>query len=264
MPNSYESLNIETPENVSFGYEVAGIGSRFLAALVDRTIVLVFQGVVLLGVIMMMQMLDFDLVEADDRLLMWTLALISLVLFALNWGYYIFFELLWNGQSPGKRWVGLRVIQSDGAPVNLAASAIRNILRIIDTLPAFYGLGVVTMFIDSRSRRLGDLAARTVVVHDQAAITLDSLKAEALPLTSKAEPGDQPDLPVHMLTPADYHMAEEFLRRRAELVNRKQIAAQIALALLQRMKLPADFFQDLQAEKIIETIVAASRKAVSE
>src|SRR5215510_11634669 len=98
--------------------------------------------------------------------------------FVLFWGYYIFFEMLWNGQTPGKRWVGLRVIRTDGTPITLSESFIRNLTRLVDFLPAAYGIGIISMFLDKQSRRLGDLAAGTLVVHDRAPISIQSLSVK--------------------------------------------------------------------------------------
>src|SRR5262249_1027168 len=149
-----ELLSIDTPENVAFGYTVAGIGSRFLAALVDTIIIVTLQIIVLLVSGFALNRLDLI-----DALGAWLAAIFGLIAFLMFWGYYIFFEMLWNGQSPGKRWAGLRVIRVDGTPVTLAESIIRNLVRIIDFLPIGYGLGIVTMFVNDQARRLGDMAA---------------------------------------------------------------------------------------------------------
>jgi uncharacterized RDD family membrane protein YckC len=93
------------------------------------------------------------------------------------WGYYILFETMWEGQSPGKRALGVRVLKTSGMPIGFLDAVIRNLVRIVDFLPFFYGVGVVTMFISPQSRRLGDLAAGTLVVRERVAITLDSLQA---------------------------------------------------------------------------------------
>jgi hypothetical protein len=106
------------------------------------------------------------------------LAVYALIAFGFLWGYYIFFETLWDGQTPGKRRARLRVIRSDGLPIGFAEAAIRNLVRMVDFLPAYYGVGVVAMFVDGRSRRLGDLAAGTLVVRDKGMITLESLEKE--------------------------------------------------------------------------------------
>lgn len=182
-----EFLNIDTPENVVFGYEVVGIGSRFLAALIDTTII----GLLLLAtnaILILVFVGGFnDLSSASS----FVLAVLSLLSFAFFWGYYIFFEMTWNGSLPGKRQVGIRVIRADGTPITLAESVIRNLVRLVDFLPGAYGLGLVTMFIDSKARRLGDLAANTLVVRVQTAVSLESLAKAATasnPVVSAAPP----------------------------------------------------------------------------
>src|SRR3990172_8596477 len=128
-PDDY--LSIATPENVAFQYEVAGIGSRFLAAIVDTLIILALQFVVFIPIGAFLntavgRSLIGDVAQA------WLIALAGLIAFALFWCYYVFFELLWNGQSPGKRWIGLRVIKSDGTPISFLDSLVRNLVRLVD------------------------------------------------------------------------------------------------------------------------------------
>jgi uncharacterized RDD family membrane protein YckC len=254
-------LNIDTPENVAFGYDVAGIGSRFLAALVDSLIIAILLVVVFVTGALLTNML-FD--NLDNSATGWIVALMGLVAFAFLWGYYIFFELLWNGQSPGKRWVGLRVIKTDGTPITLSESIIRNLVRLIDFLPAYYGLGVVVMFINDQARRLGDLAAGTLVVRDKVKVTLESLGQQA----SRPFPGPPPlaasdsDLAVERLTEADIRMAEDFLRRSYELANQDQLGRQILRALHKRMDTPTDFIIR-NPGRDINQIVRAWRKHAS-
>jgi len=85
--------------------------------------------------------------------------------FLVFWGYPILFEMLWDGQTPGKRALELRVIAEDGAPVGWLASIVRNLLRTVDGMPVGYGLGLVASYVDPWGRRLGDMVARTMVVH---------------------------------------------------------------------------------------------------
>jgi uncharacterized RDD family membrane protein YckC len=267
-PDDY--LSISTPENVAFGYDVAGIGSRFLAAVVDTLIILVLQVVVNLTLLALVLSLFRDRLDFDSPAVGWLIAAFGLIAFAFFWGYYIFFEMLWNGQSPGKRWAGLRVIRTDGTPITLAESIVRNLVRIVDFLPAYYGVGVVTMFVNGQSRRLGDLAAGTLVVRDRATVTLESLAARpAAPLApalpSAADPAS-PSLttpatgwPVERLTSHDLEMAEDFLRRRAQLSNRAALAQRIVQALLKQMNVPPGPLDERQAESVIAEIVQASR-----
>ena len=256
-----EIIHIDTPENVAFGYEVAGIGTRFVAAIVDRAIVFVLQFVILVGMLMLQQNSGADLESIENRLLVWLVGFIVLVMFLLNWGYYIFFELLWNGQSPGKRLVGLRVIGKNGAPIGLPESAIRNLVRIVDSLPTLYGVGIVSMFIDTKSRRLGDLAAGTLVVYDKGTISLESLRAAPLAKAARPILSPLPELPVQRLKSSDLYMAEEFLRRRESLVHRRDLAVRIARSLFERMDMPDHPIQPIDAEPFIEQIVMACRAA---
>jgi uncharacterized RDD family membrane protein YckC len=255
-----ETLRIDTPENVIFGYRVAGIGSRFLAALVDSTLIVVLQFVVNIGVFLVARYLFNFSLGGDETGFAWLLAAFGLVAFAFLWGYYIFFEMIWNGQSPGKRWVGLRVMRLDGTPITLSESIIRNLVRLVDFLPAYYGVGVVAMFISSQARRLGDLAAGTVVVHDRAAVTLESLAAAPARLAPGLSPiANAGHWPVERLTSRDVEVAEDFLRRRETLANRSALARRIAQALLARMGADPALAEQAPGEALIQEILEARR-----
>ena len=232
-----ETLNIDTPENVAFGYTVAGIGSRFLAALVDTTIIVLLQ-LIVIGTSAFILRAAKLMSELDA----WAAAIFGLISFLLFWGYYIFFEMLWNGQSPGKRWAGLRVIRLDGTPVTLAESIIRNLVRLIDFMPIGYGIGIVTMFANDQARRLGDMAAGSLVVHDGGEISIQSIAAHghlAIPVNL---PGLSPGLPLERLQQQDIQMIEDFLARRAQLANTALLANQILKSMYARMDAepPAD------------------------
>lgn len=255
-----DQLKIDTPENVTFGYRVAGIGSRFLAALVDSILIvaLIVLTYFLLWLFILIleqtNVLRLARLFGDERqIIAWLGVGAGLLAFGFFWGYYILFELLWNGQSPGKRWVGLRVIRTDGAPITLVESIVRNLVRLIDFLPAYYGIGVVTMFVHSQSRRLGDLAAGTIVVHDRAAISLESLGLKITTPTTVPTHGVM--LPVERLTHQDLSLAEEFVQRREQLANRATVAMQVALALARKMNLPDEALDSGQAEAFILEVV---------
>lgn len=228
-----EMLSIETPENVAFGYNVAGIGSRFLAALIDTAVIVMLELTVFF-----VSSLAMSVSAIADTLGVWAAAILGLLSFAIFWGYYIFFEMLWNGQSLGKRLVGLRVIRLDGTPVTLAESVIRNLVRLIDFLPFGYGIGVVTMFINSQARRLGDLAAGSLVVHDGGEISVQSIAArQTIPLLNSL--ADQvvldPSLPLERIEQQDVQILEDFLSRRHQLANAQPLAAQILKRLYTKM-----------------------------
>ena len=98
---------------------------------------------------------------------------LGLIGFLFQYGYFIFFEVIWSGQTPGKRIVRLRVVRSNGLPIAAGEAMIRNVVRIVDSIPVGYGVGLVAMFADGQSRRLGDIAAGTLVIREQASVTLD-------------------------------------------------------------------------------------------
>jgi uncharacterized RDD family membrane protein YckC len=143
-----------TTERVPFTYRVAGLGSRFLAWLVDLGLIVLLGCMgVWIGVVLETGRTGVGL------------AAVELWFFVLSWGYFLVFEWLWLGQTPGKRVVGIRVIQSQGTSVTGFQSAVRNIVRVVDALPFFYGVGFLVAACNREQRRLGDFAADTLVVH---------------------------------------------------------------------------------------------------
>ncbi|HKW77788.1 MAG TPA: RDD family protein [Candidatus Limnocylindria bacterium] len=149
-------LEVETPDHVVLRYDLAGGGNRGFAALVDFVIAtLIFAGAVW-GMTQLTERLDF--------LGFQLIGLVTLLAFAIAWAYFVLLEWLWQGQTVGKRMYGLRVIRDDGAPAGFVAVLIRNLLRTVDFLPGFYGLGLLMIIVTSRNQRLGDLAAGTYVV----------------------------------------------------------------------------------------------------
>ena len=263
MTDSNDLLKIDTPENVTFNYEISGIGSRFLAALIDTTLIILLQVVVIVS---MFLVIDLTVSDVADSLGAWLLAIAGLISFVFFWGYYIFFEILWNGQTPGKRWVGLRVIRLDGTPVGASEVVIRNLIRIIDFLPTAYGIGVVTMFINPSSRRVGDLAAGTVVVHDRAVRDLSDLSP--IRVSTLATPGEQAYLPenfpVERVSEHELHIIEEFLSRRSGLANRRPLARHILVSIMTRLSLPLESIANDRAEAILSEIYTARRSTPSE
>lgn len=147
---------VVTSERVAVTYRLAGLGSRFLAWLVDAGLIALFG---LMGVATA-AVLDIGREGLGTALaLLW--------IFALQWGYFLAFEWLWTGQTPGKRVVGIRVIQDKGMAVSFVQAAVRNFVRVVDALPAFYALGFAAAAVSRHHRRLGDLAAGTLVVQVQ-------------------------------------------------------------------------------------------------
>lgn len=145
---------ILTPEHVLIQLEPAGLGSRFLAFVVDFVLIL---GVSVLVVQITSSLGTFGVGAIVQ----------ALVLLVIGWGYHVFFETRHQGQSPGKRVVGLRVVDGRGLPLSVEQSFVRNVLRAVDQLPLGYALGGIFCVFDRERRRLGDMAADTLVVREE-------------------------------------------------------------------------------------------------
>lgn len=262
MSISDETLDIHTPENVSFGYQVAGIGSRFLATIIDTLLIGLLQVVVILVLVLIMRAMDGA--GWTDQLSGWIIAIFGVVITIFYWGYYVFFEMLWNGQTPGKRWVSLRVIRADGTPITLSESLIRNLVRLIDFMPAAYGVGIVTMFIDKQSRRLGDLAAGTLVVQDRAPISIQDLAVKRSVHLHHWTNVPLDGFPIERLTNDDLNLIENFLQRRDQLTHRAQLANQILNTLHARLGLTAPTMGRFEAEDMLATILYAANNRKNE
>jgi uncharacterized RDD family membrane protein YckC len=229
-----KKIVITTPEEVEFCYELAGPGSRFLAIVIDMLIksaalIAVWAILVIVETFLKLDKGAFSLHVMSSSLAMTTLVLGALGGFIMV-GYYVFFEVLWNGQTPGKRVVGLRVVKENGASITIVDAAIRNFLRAVDFLPFFYILGTIVMMGSRQNTRIGDLAARTVVV---------KIAAPAGPvLLPEMEIDAPPHVPdISCCTESDYNLVRNFIMRRNSLSSsvRARLAAVISSALLVRM-----------------------------
>jgi uncharacterized RDD family membrane protein YckC len=161
-----DQIVIESPEKIRFEYEIGRTGQRMVAYLVDKLI----QFVVLLLVLLIF----FSLAQRrwmgavlDDMSMVATLSLWNLILFFIDWGYFIFFETIMQGRSPGKFMLKLRVIRENGENLDFATIALRNLLRAVDNFPNFHLLGGAVSVVDKKARRLGDIFCRTLVVIDR-------------------------------------------------------------------------------------------------
>jgi uncharacterized RDD family membrane protein YckC len=199
------TTEVETPERIRFRYRAAGPVRRSFAWLLDLVIragILFAVGLIILLV---------SAIKADD-LAQASQGVVLVILFALEWGYYVAFETLWNGQSPGKRAFGLRVVKEGGFPIGFYDSVLRNLLRAADFLPVGYVLGLTAMVGDQRFRRLGDRVAGTMVVVEDAVRVGESLK-----LNPPASPGELEALPARPQLSVDELEALELFLRRGDL-----------------------------------------------
>ncbi len=180
-----DELVVATPELVTFGYQLAGPGSRFLAQLIDFPIqVAVLLLAVFAGV-------SLGALAGDNGGI--AIAAAVILGFIVIWGYYPVSEAVWSGKTIGKFAFGLRVVGDQGEPIQVSQAVIRNLVRIVDFLPFFYGIGIIALFWNGRGKRLGDLAAGTVVVRERAPVRLSQLRAGPGPdLASAAGPRPAP------------------------------------------------------------------------
>ncbi|MCX7746628.1 MAG: RDD family protein [Clostridia bacterium] len=210
-------LNILTPENVFVEYELAGTGSRFIAAFIDYLIQVVLLMIVAFAI--GFQTAEDIYMSFYGNSLMAAIGII--IIFLINAGYFIFFEMILNGQSPGKKVVKLKVIKENGAPINFLDSMIRNIVRLVDMMPTMYLVGALVILFTKQYKRIGDFAAGTVVVKIKTAeqpVTLDRLIAKAEYGLTHAETANK-----YPVTNFEYSILKEFLERKYSLGERRDV-----------------------------------------
>src|SRR4051794_4169259 len=219
-----------TPERVSLQYDIAGLGLRGAAVAIDSLIQAVLLTVLIIGVVGSSAVVHL-FTDQTDLLDAIVLAVLLLLFFAITSGYFILFEIIWSGQTPGKRIVGVRVLRENGYPIRPVDSTVRNLVRIVDYLPFFYAIGVTAMLFNARSRRLGDFAAGTIVVREGGRGVL---------ATPDALVDDQPRGPV--LRAEDATLVRDFLLRRSAMhpESRRELATRLATALATRYALSVD------------------------
>jgi uncharacterized RDD family membrane protein YckC len=245
--SSADKLTIETPEQTSLEFRLAGIGSRFLALAAD-TVIQVSAALLALAAVETV----YPLARLAGSLSQWMLAVAVVFGFLLYEGYFAFFEAVWNGQTPGKRFARLRVMKDDGRPIGVYDALARNLLRIVDQVPGIYAIGVIVMLFSKQSKRLGDYVAGTVVVHEQA------LEA-ARPFAETGAAGEAPALDTSRISVEEFQLIEAFLQRRDSLESgvRRGMAAQIAQRL--GTKLGVEVPPWPACERLLEAVVEQVR-----
>jgi len=236
-----EVLIIETPERVPLHFALASIGNRFLACAIDHAI----QGLVLALILVTSIILaNFSSVErAVSSAPKWVFAVMILLVFLTFDGYFAFFEWIWSGQTPGKRWLKLRVIREDGRPITFWEASVRNLLRTFDMMPfPFYSIGLISVFSTTRDQRVGDMVAGTVVVREREAEAPAFAQVFATPVSDPAlrrsfKPVEF-TASLSTLTESEIQVVETFLRRRWELSNvpRQWMAWRVSLPILYKIR----------------------------
>ncbi len=236
-------VDVETPEQVVFTYTVAGIGSRAAAALVDYGVII---GVSLLLVAVYLFLLPSYLHVSNASMLIrraggWAAAVLLLLLFVEQWGYYVLFEAFADGQTPGKRWLGLRVVRDGGYSITFASSAARNVARVLDQQPILlYIVGLVAVAVSKTGKRLGDHLAGTLVVRERL------LRVPVEPLT--AEGGRGASLTT-TLTDEELELLDRFLERVGGLdaAHRDALSDQFAVRFRAHLPPTGDLLTGLRA-----------------
>jgi uncharacterized RDD family membrane protein YckC len=238
---SEDILIIETPERVPLHFGLASIGNRFLACAIDHALQVL---TIILMIIAFTLLANYSSVgEQLSNAPKWVKALLIVIIFLILSSYFAFFEWIWNGQTPGKRWLKLRVIREDGRPVTFWEAAVRNLLRTLDMMPApFYSIGLISVFLSSADQRIGDMIAGTVVVREREAeapafsqvfaspVSDSALRRSFKPVEFTAE--------VNALSESEIEVVETFLRRRWDLadVPRQWMAWRVSLPLMYKLR----------------------------
>jgi uncharacterized RDD family membrane protein YckC len=229
-----------TPEAVVIDLQQASVGSRLVAQLVDGVLVVVITVLAVLA----------PLAVAEGMIA--AMIGISLVFF-VQIGYFALWEGLWEGRTPGKRALRLRVVRQDGSPITATEALVRNVLRVVDLLPVLGLVGIVSILVTRRDQRVGDLAAGPVVVHEGR-----GTEPETLALDAADAPAWAPRLDVSDLDERDYAVARSYLQRRHALTSdaRRALAARIADPLRRAVRGVPEEAPD---EHVIVAVVAALR-----
>lgn len=228
-------IRVDTPESVDLALETAGLGSRFLAAVIDALIQW--------GVMFLLFMLLIPVTAVTDAMDLFNQSLaegifvtILLLLMAFLFFFYkLLLEAFWNGQTLGKRVTGIRVVKANGLPVDFLQVVIRNVMRVVDILPSYYMIGAIVVLASKRNQRLGDMVAGTVVVR------LQATAAPVLPVQLGHEPNydlNQLRELVLRLPEADLAAPRAFWGRRHQLeaAARYRVATQLVQALVTKLQ----------------------------
>src|SRR5262245_49916907 len=267
-----ETLVVETPEHVELQFALATIGNRFLACAVDHGIQVV-SSVIVYSIARYLspglRSAEGAVLDAERETSLWVVAVMMIASFLIFFGYFIFFETIWSGQTPGKRWLKLRVIQEDGRPINFFAALTRNLIRLADMffLP-FYSVGIISVFASERPKRLGDYVANTVVVKERAAEApkFDEVFESEMIDTAMRRVAPQMDFQgdVRAVTASEILVVESFLRRRYDIPEhpRMWLAWRIAMPLLDKIRPyydPATFNYEGFLEELLARYRAQAR-----
>ena len=222
---SSRTTELELPEEINLQLELANVGSRTLAILAD---------VALCGLILFVVYSLTYLVHSDVAMeWMAQKLLVVVIVFGFQWIYFNVFEWWWNGQTPGKRLLHLRVIKLDGRPISWIDVLLRNLARPVDSFGPMGMIGLFMIFISRKAQRLGDVMAQTLVIHETPInwSIFDQLEEREIP---EAAAAPRSAVPAIRLTPAQWELLHRYLNRREQLTA--EVRANVATSLHSTLK----------------------------
>jgi len=251
------TVTVRTPESIAFHYELAGLGSRFLAIALD----FIVQAILALVVFLLISLASLRAAEIGAALRLngaqiesAFFALAIILMFVIFFAYFVIFEALWNGQTPGKRLLGIRVVRDGGYPIDLGSSVLRNLVRIVEMAFA-YVPAAISALASAQNKRLGDYAAGTIVVRDQAFEVTDPQTW----LRGDGVPDMQPLAGSQALSADEWALVERYVERRASLPPAVAAATAARVAAVVRPKLDAQA-ADLSNDTLLLRLYATQRR----
>ncbi|MDF5736958.1 MULTISPECIES: RDD family protein [unclassified Nostoc] len=244
----FNRITFQTPESVELEFILAGIGNRALALLIDYTVLVVTLFVFFLAWTVFSTQL-FNFFDAQN-LGIWLIAIFFIIAFAIYISYFVFFETLWFGQTPGKRVAKIRVVRDDGRLIGLQQATLRALLRPFDET---LFIGAFLIMLGSREKRLGDLAAGTIVIQAQTPTASATLTISEQAKVLHEQLIQIADL--SLLLPDDFAVIRDYLQRRGamSLKARASLSLKLAeqvVAIINLEKLPEAVTPDVFLEAV--------------
>jgi uncharacterized RDD family membrane protein YckC len=245
----FNRITLQTPESVELEFTLAGIGNRALALLIDYialglTLIVFWIGWAVISVQLA------DIFSNAKDLGLWLFAIALLINFFIYVGYFVFFEVIWQGQSPGKRYTKIRVIRDDGRRVGIQQATLRSLLRPIDDI---LFIGAFFIMLGRKEKRLGDMVAGTLVVQEEYLVVSTNFPVyEAAKKLSKELP-EMAD--ISQLLPDDFATVREYLQRRNAMATQARSELSLKLAreirtIIHLEKLPKNLISDVFLEAV--------------
>ncbi|QIR40375.1 RDD family protein [Tolypothrix sp. PCC 7910] len=253
----FNRVKFRTPESVELEFTLAGIGNRAWALLIDYHILaFILLGFYILFWVIIVQFSDFWINLVGSSFGLWMIAIAFIITFTIYAGYFVFLEILWQGQTPGKRIAKIRVVRDDGRPIGLQQAALRALLRPFDE---FLFIGAFFIMLTRQEKRLGDLAAGTIVIQDQIPVGTATLTISEQAKSLHAQLIEIADL--SPLLPDDFAVIREYLQRRSGMSAKAK--SLLALKLSQQVQAIINLEQiptGVSSDEFLEAIYLAYKQ----